>query len=115
MIVRPEFLFFDHRVVEDRIEQAEDDEHCPYPGTQGLLALCHFGSPGPTDAWSGADGKGGNAPADASSHRHAQGVKRGSKGANPGLNPTKNSKKVEKSAQFRLAHLNISALKPPWR
>ena len=29
--------------------------------------------------------------------------------------PTKNAKKSEKSARFGLAHLNTSALKPPWR
>jgi hypothetical protein len=39
--------------------------------TQARPWRCHFGSPGPKDAWSRADGKGGNTPVDASSHRHA--------------------------------------------
>ena len=43
------------------------------------------------------------------------GPKRGSKRPNWGPIPTKKRKKVEKSARFRLAYLNISALKPPWR
>jgi len=50
---------------------------------------CHFGSLGPADAWSKADGKGRNTPADASSHRHAWGAKRGSKSTNSGPIPTK--------------------------
>ena len=85
--------------------------------TFAVSLLCFplpFWQSGPMDAWSRADGKGRNAPADAWRSANVTGPKRGSKSANSGPIPTKNGKKVEKSARFGLTHLDILAPEPPW-